>query len=264
MLDKEKILETAVLFASGQTDYQNENFVMNSHVTKYRQVRQALLEIENRYHAIRKIKLDFRRDEVKLKKLKNELDSCDNELDKELIRIDIEDTTVDNEIRKRKLDRAEKEIDVFIKRVQDNAETEEDIQRYFDQDPDEEKKYWIARMGKQAALDILSFGRVGTGNLDSISMLPEEDQLKILSIGFQYSNLLGGQLAKIEESTREYTKYLLSDNSNLSLPTWEGIEDKLEVKMIQSLQEILEKKQLKKSEQEPKKLQRSKEEYWNQ
>ena len=119
-------------------------------------------------------------------------------------------------------------------------------------------------MGKQAALDILSFGRVGTGNLDSISMLPEEDQLKILSIGFQYSNLLGGQLAKIEESTREYTKYLLSDNSNLSLPTWEGIEDKLEVKMIQSLQEILEKKQLKKSEQEPKKLQRSKEEYWNQ
>ena len=65
MLDREKILETAVLFASGQTDYQNENFVMNSHVTKYRQVRQALLEIENRYHAIRKIKLDFRRDEVK-------------------------------------------------------------------------------------------------------------------------------------------------------------------------------------------------------
>jgi len=52
-------------------------------------------------------------------------------------------------------------------------------------------------MGKQAAMDILSFGRISTGNLDSIAMLPEEDQLQILSIGFQYSNLLGGQLAKI-------------------------------------------------------------------
>lgn len=262
MLSREKILETAVLFASGQTDYQNENFVMNSHVTKYRQVRQALLEIENRYHALRKIKLDVRRDEVRLKKLQLELNECDNDLDKELIQIDIEDIISDNEIRKRKLNRGENEIEVFIKRVQENAETEEDIQRYFDQDPDEEKKYWIARMGKQAALDILSFGRVGTGNLDSISMLPEEDQLQILSIGFQYSNLLGGQLAKIEDSTKEYTKYLLSDPSNLSLPTWDGIEDKLEVKMIDSLKENIKKKNLKQSES--KKLEQSKEEYWNQ
>jgi hypothetical protein len=43
---------------------------MNSHVTKYRQVRQALLEIENRYHGIRKIKLDVRRDEIKIDKIK--------------------------------------------------------------------------------------------------------------------------------------------------------------------------------------------------
>ena len=54
MLSKETILQNAIQFSTGQTDYQNENFVMNSHVTKYRQIRQALLEIENRYHGLRK------------------------------------------------------------------------------------------------------------------------------------------------------------------------------------------------------------------
>jgi len=245
MLSKETILANAIQFSTGQTDYQNENFVMNSHVTKYRQIRQALLEIENRYHGLRKIKLDIRRDDIKIAKLKKDLEVVTDELEAELIRIDIEDFESDQEIRKRKLVRQEQEIDVFVKRVQDNVEKEEDIQKYFDQDPEEERKYWIARMGKQAAMDILSFGRISTGNLDSIAMLPEEEQLQILSIGFQYSNLLGGQLAKIEGTTREYTQQLLSDNSNLRLPTFDGIEDNMELKMINSLKEIVEQKKLK-------------------
>lgn len=245
MLSKETILANAIQFSTGQTDYQNENFVMNSHVTKYRQIRQALLEIENRYHGLRKIKLDIRRDDVKIAKLRKDLEVVTDELEAELIRIDIEDFESDQEIRKRKLERQEQEIDVFVRRVQDNVEKEEDIQKYFDQDPEEERKYWVARMGKQAAMDILSFGRISTGNLDSIAMLPEEEQLQILSIGFQYSNLLGGQLAKIEGTTREYTQQLLSDNSNLRLPTFDGIEDNMELKMINSLKEIVEQKKLK-------------------
>jgi len=194
---------------------------------------------------LRKIKLDIRRDNIKIQKLKRDLESCTDELEAELIRVDIEDFESDQEIRKRKLERQEKEIDCFVKRVQENVEKEEDIQKYFDQDPEEEKKYWVARMGKQAAMDILSFGRISTGNLDSISMLPEEEQLQILSIGFQYSNLLGGQLAKIEGTTREYTQQLLSDNSNLRLPTFDGIEDNMELKMINSLKQIVEQKKLK-------------------
>jgi len=245
MLSKETILQNAIQFSTGQTDYQNENFVMNSHVTKYRQIRQALLEIENRYHGLRKIRLDIRRDDIKIAKLKLDLETCTDELEAELIRIDIEDFETDQEIRKRKLERQEQEIDVFVKRVQENVENEEDIQRYFDQDPEEERKYWVARMGKQAAMDILSFGRISTGNLDSISMLPEEEQLQVLSIGFQYSNLLGGQLAKIEGKTRDYTKQLLGDNDNLRLPTFDGIEDNMELKMINSLKEIVEQKKLK-------------------
>jgi len=125
MLSKETILANAIQFSTGQTDYQNENFVMNSHVTKYRQIRQALLEIENRYHGLRKIKLDIRRDDIKIAKLRKDLETVTDELEAELIRIDIEDFESDQEIRKRKLVRQEQEIDVFVRRVQDNVEKEE-------------------------------------------------------------------------------------------------------------------------------------------
>jgi hypothetical protein len=121
MLSKETILANAIQFSTGQTDYQNEHFVMNSHVTKYRQIRQALLEIENRHHGIRKIKLDGRRDEIKIKALQRDLESCEDELEAELIRIDIEDMESDIEIRNRKVARAEQEIDIFVKRVQEEC-----------------------------------------------------------------------------------------------------------------------------------------------
>ena len=199
MLSKETILSNATKFCTGQTDYQNENFVMNSHVTKYRQIRQALLEIENRHHGIRKIKLDVRRDEIKIKALQRDLEKCEDELEAELIRIDIEDLESDNDIRKRKLQRQEIEIDVFVKRVQEEVENEEDIQRYFDQDPEEERKYWIARMGKQAAMDIVSYGRIGSGNMTSIMDMPEEDQVRALEVAVQYSAMIGGGIDKLNK-----------------------------------------------------------------
>lgn len=139
MLSKETILANAIQFSTGQTDYQNENFVMNSHVTKYRQVRQLLLEIENRYHGMRKIELDIRRDDLRIQKIERDILKSDDQIEIELLKIDIEDIKSDNEIRKRKLARQEQEIDCFVKRVQDNIEKEEDIAKYFDQDPEEEK-----------------------------------------------------------------------------------------------------------------------------
>jgi hypothetical protein len=76
---------------------------------------------------------------------------------------------------------------------------------------------------------MMSFGRISVGNLDSISMMPEEDQLKALSIGFQYSNLLGSQLQKIERALKPAANELLRDPNNFTLPSWEGIEDTMNI-----------------------------------
>ena len=42
-------------------------------------------------------------------------------------------------------------------------------------------------MAKQAMLDMISYGRVGTGNLDSILMMSAEQQKQVLSLASSYT-----------------------------------------------------------------------------
>lgn len=228
-LTTEQILDYSVKYAGGQTPYQNEIFVGKSHVTKYRQVRQALLELEHRTHSLKKIEFELEKEKVHAKYIQRRLEECEDDYERELIEIDYKDKVLDIEIAERKYQRQLKEQDDFLKIVKESCETEEELLRYWNDDPEEERKYWIARMGKQAALDMMSFGRISVGNLDSISMMPEEDQLKALTVGFQYNNLLGAQLQKIERALKPAANELLRDPNNFRLPTWEGIEETLNV-----------------------------------
>ena len=45
-----------------------------------------------------------------------------------------------------------------------------------------EADYWTARLAKQAAMDMQSYGKVMSGNMEAITMLPPEQQTEILSI----------------------------------------------------------------------------------
>ena len=59
--------------------------------------------------------------------------------------------------------------------------------------------YWIARMGKQAAMDIISYGRIGSGNMTTIMDMPEEDQVETLGVAVQYSGMIGGGIDKLNK-----------------------------------------------------------------
>ena len=50
-----------------------------------------------------------------------------------------------------------------------------------------EHEYWTVRMAKQAMLDMISYGRIGTGNLDSILMMSPEQQTQVLSLASSYT-----------------------------------------------------------------------------
>ena len=50
-----------------------------------------------------------------------------------------------------------------------------------------EHEYWTVRMAKQAMLDMVAYGRIGTGNLDSILMMGPEQQKQVLSLASSYT-----------------------------------------------------------------------------
>jgi hypothetical protein len=210
------IIRSSIHANMGMTEYQCQQFVTNSQLTPYKMVRQALLEIETRYHAYYEIRNNLRKNEIMRKKLQKQIDATADELDKELLQIDLEKMDYDITIYKRKFLQAETEMKAFIDVVKQYATTDEELAPYLELNEDEEKKYWIARMGKQAALDIIAFGRVGSGNMDSIAMMPQEDQLNTLQLAVQYSGLINAGLHKVSiESQKTVDKYLEDNNTTI-------------------------------------------------
>lgn len=193
------ILSASMRFNSGMTEYECEHFVADPQLTPWRKVRQALMELETRYHAYMENRNSLRKAEILRKKLVISMDEEPDELNKELMQIDLEKNDYDISIWKRKLRQSELELKYFLNVVDKYVDDEHPLEYFCEEQPHEVKMYWIARMGKQAAMDIVSYGRIGAGNMTSIMDMPEEDQVEALGIAVKYSGMIGGGIDKLNQ-----------------------------------------------------------------
>lgn len=201
-----QIVIGALNMSSNQSEYQNEYFVTASQLTPYRMLKQCMLEIEARHHSWYSIKNKMKRKLIEIKMAKRDLAEFghQDQLRAELIKIDIEDMENDCRIWERKLMQAEDEMLGFVKQVKKIAgDDDEMLNKAFSYDHEEERNYWVTRMAKQAAMDMVSYGRIGTGNMDSIAMMPEEDQILTLATTLQYNERLMGGLAQISQAVSQ-------------------------------------------------------------
>ena len=100
---------------------------------------------------------------------------------------------------------------------------------------EDERKYWVARMGKQAAMDVYCTGRIGIGNLDSIAMMREEDQFATLNVAMQYSGLLNAGIGKIQSQIQPELDKMMMNGSAPRIPTFDNIEDSLNIQLFDKL-----------------------------
>lgn len=208
-----KLLEGALHMNGGMTEYQCEHFVADSQLTPYKKVRQSLLELETRYHGYVEIKHSLRKAEIQKKMLQREYDNSDDDLEKELIECDMSKVDYDITIWKRKYRQSQKEMDTFLSIIKKYVDKEEDIKYFTSFNNDEERAYWVARLGKQAAMDIVSYGRIGSGNMESITMMPEKDQAQALQIAVRFSNMVGTGIDKISRQLQpELQQFQMGDS----------------------------------------------------
>ena len=188
-------------FNSGMTEYECEHFVADPQLTPWRKVRQALMELETRYHAYMENRNSLRKAEILRKRLNRDMPLLPDELDRELMQIDMEKNDYDIGIWKRKLRQSELELKYFLEIVDKYVDEENGypLEYFLTEHEHEEKMYWIARMGKQAAMDIISYGRIGSGNMTSIMDMAEEDQVEALGIAVKYSGMIGGGIDKLNK-----------------------------------------------------------------
>ena len=219
----------------GMTHEQIKNFVVNSHVTDKRKLRQVLIEVERRNHDRKKTILDKKRKEVEIARLKDRLNVTEDPYERQLMEFDIEEFQLDLNKFCLSLHQYDNEMNAFMEWINKNWGSIEEVEKAAEYTEEDERKYWIARMGKQAAMDVYTTGKIGTGNLDSIAMMREDDQYATLNVAMQYSGLLSAGISKIQNELRPHLDKLMMDGSSPRIPTMEGIEDNLNLKLYEQL-----------------------------
>ena len=248
MVTTEEIFELAKKVAIGMSKNQIDDFVIKSHVTGDRQLKQVMLEIENRLHNFEKMKIGKRKSVLAVKIAEDRLTNASNDFEKEEAEIEVDDAKLDLEMWERRINQLQYELNVFVDHIQEHIETIEELKTASEWNEEEERKYWIARMGKQAALDLMANGRVGTGNLDSIAMMKQEDQIAILDVASQYSCLMKLSMDKITGRTEKYFK-AYAESPDVNIPTFHGIEETMNVPLLDQIKDEINAKYLQSTDQ---------------
>jgi len=227
-------------FVEGNMDYgmtheQIKNFVVNSHVTDKRKLRQVLVEVERRNHDRKKVYMDMERKQIEIDRLREQLEVTEDKYSRRLMEIDIEEFTLDLGKFQVTLHQYDNEMQAFMDWINKHYGSMEEVVEDAKYSEDDERKYWIARMGKQAAMDVYCTGRIGVGNLDSIAMMREEDQYATLNVAMQYSGLLNAGIGKIQGELKPQLDKMMMDGTAPRIPTFEGIEESLNLKLFENL-----------------------------
>lgn len=248
MITKEEIFEHAVKVALGMSKNQIDDFVIKSHVTGDRQLKQVLIEVENRLHNRKKMDIGKRRSQLAVDVAQDRLDKAETEFEKTEFQIELDDAKLDLEMWDRRTAQLDYEMNVFIDHIQKNVDSLEELEKGTAWNDDEERKYWVARLGKQAAMDIIAHGRVGIGNLDSISMMQQEDQIAALDVASQYSCLMKLSMEKIQGRTEKFFK-AYAESPDVNIPTFHGIEETMNVPLLDQIKDEINAKYLQSTDQ---------------
>jgi predicted nuclease with TOPRIM domain len=219
MLENKEIISLAEIHGSwAMSEFQSKYFVVNSQVTDYRRVRQALLEIETRVGGKKQIERNMWRTTVQLKLKQEEYENELHPLKKELITVDMDQLNYDISVYKKKLSNIIEEINNFCEIVKTLVPDLPSLETFKEQNPELERDYWVTRMAKQAAMDLLTIGRISQGNMDSIAMMPLRDQEDTIETALKYSATLNKAIGSVDEKIKLEMQQIPANSFNYVQP----------------------------------------------
>jgi hypothetical protein len=205
-----KQLDLALELEYGQPYFKVKHFIGNAQVSAYAKYKQFLLELRSREEVIENFLMNIAKQEAQIEIIEEEL-----KIETSPARVKLKEfelITNKNDLVKihRRLKQAYEDRQNFLDALEDMYKTGEaylpDGTDLADavKDPklshELEAKHWQQRLGKQAALDIIAMGRIGTGNMEAISQMDEEDAVSALTIAMDWSTRVNKALSQIENN----------------------------------------------------------------
>lgn len=222
-----KLLEKAESVSFALPKYKAENFVGGAQITPYAKLKQWLLELRGREDIVEHLEYTVKKQELEIQIQEESKEFITDPKRKQLIDLTIADMNIDLRKFRRNLKDAYIERQGFVDLIKDFLNSEDaklpdgsnliDVIGNKELEHKYEHEYWTVRMAKQAMLDMVAYGRIGTGNLDSILMMEPEQQKQVLSLASSYTVFIDKNMNQlmsnatmdnfsIEESLRKQLK----------------------------------------------------------
>jgi hypothetical protein len=157
----------------GMSDFQIKNFVVNAQLTPLKQLQQAAMEAQVREDNIYKSEHEVKKIELKIRVLELAKEKSEDEFEQAQIDLDLLMFREKIIAVKKEVVRIQRELKSF-QEVLDFFNENYDIEKMIEMKDTLDIDYWVKRLSKQAAMDIIATGRIGTGNLSAMLDMPEE------------------------------------------------------------------------------------------
>ena len=197
------------------TKWQMHNFVEGEGITKWRRVRQLILEIENRQGVL--IGFNFSREELlgTVDMLKEEIEETNSEGQKRINHAKIARHDWDLAQLERGVIRTNKELTYFLELIHELDIDKDYLDNFYKIENEEDRDYYIRRLGKQAATEIMAYGRMGTGNASSILMMDKEDQQLAMQGALTLQKSIDNSMALIDRQIDASMPLSLKNENNI-------------------------------------------------
>ena len=249
MSDSEKDLITKAMNKEWTNPkYKMKYFVGQAQITPFSKFRQWLLEIKSKEESIENMEYEIAKYEIEVDRFARMADEAHDDLDRRLAEVEKWNAKRNLTMSKRRLQDWYLERHQLLDLLKEFTESDEGKlpdgsgRTYWDILNTEaedlyEAEYWTNRLAKQAATDMLFYGRIGTGNMDAILSMDPKQQAETLALTMNFSTQVQAYTQRLQSEAEENLKLQGSvDNKDLIAPEEE--KQKLESPTVDSKEDI--------------------------
>jgi hypothetical protein len=228
--------------------YKMRYFVGQAQITPFSKFRQWLLEIKSKEESIENMEYEIAKYEIEVDRFARMADEAHDDLDRRLAEVEKWNATRNLTMSKRRLQDWYLERHQLLDLLKEFTESDEGKlpdgsgRTYWDiinteAEDHYEAEYWTHRLAKQAATDMLFYGRIGTGNMDAILSMDPTQQAETLALTMNFSTHLQSYTQRLQSEAEENLKLKGEvDNKELLAPKEE--KQKLESPTTDSKEDI--------------------------
>jgi len=208
-----QLLELALATDHGTPLFKIRHFVGDAQITRYAKYKQLMLELRSREEIIEQTLVTLEKNKAHIEEVQEMIASATSEATKKKLHWDLTSHVNDMAKTQRRLQMAYRERGHFLEILNEMYANGEayledgtDLRKALVDDvlaEQLEAEHWTYRLGKQAALDLIAYGHIGTGNLEAISMMSEAQAVKTLQLAMTYSHTVKKELGLMEQTIIE-------------------------------------------------------------